>query len=105
MFGKFSVSQMRWHEPECIVSHGFGNKTGRWMLGLLPRKNQQDWVRDWIDIIAGERGVQDPYGDRNEESHVEFKSVVQDDTGLWQINECIQILKRNTRWTKINLNM
>ena len=73
MLGNFSGSQMRWHEPRRIIGHGFENKTGRCTLGLSPRKNQQDWVRDWMDIIAGEGGVQDPNGDRNE-SHVEFKS-------------------------------
>lgn len=86
---------MRCHEPKCIINHRFENKTGRWMLGLSPRKKQQDWVRDWRDIIAGEGGAQGPYGDRNEESHVEFKSS--GDIGPWQISDYIQSLKGNTK--------
>ena len=47
----------RWHEPKCIIGHGFENKIGRQILGLSPRKNPQDWVRDWMAITAEAGGV------------------------------------------------
>lgn len=46
-----------------------------------------------------------PYSDRNEESHVEFKSSGTRGHGLWKIINCIQILEGTTEWTEINLNM
>lgn len=41
---------------------------------ILRKKNQQDWVTDWMDVVAREGEVKDPSSDRNEESNAEFKS-------------------------------
>lgn len=71
--GNQSVSQRRWHDPKCIISHWFETQREWLDAWTFTQENQQDWVTDWMDVIAGERGAQKPSSDRKEESQLDFK--------------------------------
>lgn len=63
-------------------------------MNSLTQENQQDWVTDWMAVIAGERGAQKPSSDRKEEPQLDFTIIGTRVYGNMEDNvNCIQILK------------